>query len=1545
MPLPTALRLRAARKPMPYTPACTIASALCRLLHADGLFSCPFHNQRMRHSALSTLRPRDKVSVSSEPAASESASTSVAYRCLRSCLSQHLSFNDAAALDPDAPEATQTKRKIEIVVKPCHFRLPDGKMTCVYNVYTGISQPSPQVPALDALPPEIPPHMSKDEAGAIVASKPMTSLRVRHTDTQPMTENLDCSISLIPQMPWNHEDMVELSHLAALRFAFPAAYASLVASIPSLSPAVEGTTSLAENGPTDVYTPLVRFYIQTERSALAALRKLVHKICYLAEKVEVLAVDPVETQRLSLSIYAETVIDAAEGTADEALVAAYVERAQATLKPTPLAKLGGISVSVEQKKRVGAPRDAGSQLITLTATTDCADFTWFGLYMEALRLVDPVMSAVFQKMLAKDPLLHGARAIFDVQKARKRIAETLRAISGRYCAIKVGVSSDGPVAERFWCAALSRANGSTQRVVLHHTVGASHIEALMQMHHFIVTHYLSHIGVRNTLKSANFNVTPENQISEAKLRALLPCAGADAAGDSKEASLRFVLDLLETCGASVSISSASDNGLRHCIDGDGSPELCAVVISVRHGENAKSEEKPLRTFLFIGKDYESTLKKAATVFFGKCHPKHQSAANVYFTAQRALAQHSKEHKQAETTKPCLLGVVLNQAPVALLNKMEAKCEDGPLPAQPKEQYGIGFADAPGDATPFCPTDIFDESGPGTPALAVFYAQHRKRSGPPGNAISAYRKLATTYCCNSLRPLVARLIHLVFGPSAVLNTHVYRRERYIAANSSFIESCMRSAAKHAATGLYSGFAWVTIQPGSAKENAVDRALQTFLRQESPASPSQFSIVAVTYNQHSREDCAAALDAAVLGNLFPETYEWLSGISKQFVAKGTCCTQPPQNSLSFVPPSIEVSRLDLLRESVAAYFGCGRLREVAVRTGCLFDIFLLHPQTNEQTGLSIRGASSPLLGLQDLYEGALLSTEHSDRFAACRRRFIAREAVLFRGATHRAADSLVQFVRRQMLRAVGLDVHFEAEWHLEDLRWTARAIGSNGEGRRIELFHAPNANARERAVLISEVAMTLCKMFFPNAMPTANRLNTDAASPYACDFASNTLDFRADLPLPAKQILPAPMLPCALTEILGAVRARTDSADEFQPVDIQCTKEADGHQATIHIEDEAHTCIVTFASPSPLVAAQECCRLLLDNMRGREWSVQTVTGQTCTLRLVRPLERDATAIPLPPVRFGHGQLMRVLRHSLITFFGLEATAALSTKARKISLSAIGAHRQRLSLYSDPPEGRTASLGRVCRAALALHFPRVMAEIEKLYMSADPAAQLGGEAQKSPCAAMLPSYAIPPSRAKCTLQLMRAAYAATFHHEPVESVKISSFDRQSIAVAILDDKRAPVERHASRSLPFSLMECYGNIFKTNAAAMNAFEALEKGHPYRPPAVSGAGEGAFELLEYLVRYELGLEIVVKVDVQRVADGARITVILSGAAPGAPNGQVIGLGKGWHTSEDIARTFAALIAIKTHFPLYYGKHRLRMDVRGEEARLAATREVTPKLE
>ena len=1367
-------------------------------------------------------------------------------------------------------------------------------------------------------------------------------------------EKLECAISLIPKAPWKHEEVVELCYLAALRFGFPTAYFSLISSIPSLGPFDEKTGQLKVNSAVDVYTPVVRHCVQSESTVTRALEKLLRRLAYFTQDSKVISTDPVTTSVLTLSIVSDKTTPIPDTPVDPIAYKQCVRRAETHADGLAVAAVSGITVKIDETVK-SAPRDGKSAInrhITLQMTTNFPAISWYFLYAEAIRQIEPTVFAVCNEMLGKRAGNTLSKISMSPPKEKHKISKLLRLIFGGGVTTRVGTSPKADNPHEFFCSVESKVpqEDAKRAILLHYMTGTSYYEALVKMRYFLTSYYVKHVGAHNAVASNNLYISEQNSIPEATLRELLPAAeNVEISNSAEMPHIKFLRHCLRQTGE-VAVSPKEDAALRSSMLGgtDGCP-LQAVFLTPAVKESTQAS---LRASVWIGGDYETTISSCIPSYLKRFYPRVLWKYNMMWALHRASLKKPKK-KSLQTTASALCQMANTLAPVVLrADDLEGTSHEG------LSTFSIQFADEATngkDKVRYDPKDVLrgdshiEGSQPNAPpALRAFFDLHWESSrSKDAKTIAdwAAANIRPTNCARSIHILVSRLIKVMLSADASIKTFIHRKTENIPTNNATIEHYYRYAPQSAQNGLFSGFAWVEIRtdgtPSSDTVLTVRSALQSFLGLEQPTNPSFLSLVGAVHNAHSHEQCATQLDAAILRNMFPEVYSWLKQMTQ---ANGTHYRSLPlsfEPTLSFLPDSKEQSRLALLRRSVAEYFGCDRLREVCVRRGCFFDIDLLHPTTGEATGLSILAAPSPLGGLMRLYRETLFNDTHYERFQTFRLAFIARDAVLTKGNTHRAPHSLVQFVSAQLRRQVGFSLYLSRE-HRSDGTTELKAFGVNHAGQSVELLSAPHLPEKNPKLVLGTVLLTVCYLYMPNAMRTATQLAPPGTMPIRCDYTSNALKYAAfvsDKYKFSESVLPSPLHPCSIDRLLGSVQASIDGTT-FSPIALRCVSDqsaADGNvfTAKIHLRDNADIVIASHSSGSPLRSSLRCCEALLADMGEGTWKV-SAAHRDITLKCTKPFYRDDFVIEPPSVTPGFLSIMRLLRHCCMAYFGLELQVTRRDSAGcELTINAHGMDRQWLTLCAH--REKTILFAQVLLEAVTLHFPAVMASINRSKIDlafpgkAKPSSTPDAQPKETFGAHIRTSFALPQTNAKCTIQLMRAAFTETYKYAPKEVVRILSDKEKAICVEILDENNAVVEHHRSRSLPFSLMECYGLNFQRHLVAMKAFELLEKTHPYSPPSVvelaDPHSEAVYNLLVYVVRYELGLETICTVELNKSTEDRPVRVVISAVSPKHARavhlGEELLLSVGMDCDECVARRRAALVALRVHFPIYFRKHGL----------------------
>ncbi|KNH02445.1 DNA mismatch repair protein [Perkinsela sp. CCAP 1560/4] len=1458
--------------------------------------------------------------------------SSVAFRCLKSNLAQEFRSDHSEHLNAESitcPE--RVKKHIEIILKTRNFPSVNGKTVCIYSVHSIVNCQIPDKLSLDTLTKA----KSSNITDSVALAQPLDKAMIEGKSHGSKGELLRPLVSLIPKSPWRHEDMVKLSYLAALRFAFPTTYFSLVSSVPSLGPVMSPDGGISENGSTDVYTPLVRYFLLTEPTLLATLRKLLHSLHQVAESVDLISENPLDLRVLSLVIFSEAKVDICESPTDISHYERLQQRAMSDAGAMPVVQVSGVSfiAGTETFGRPAKGKISDRRVLKLTSTTNCPDVSWYLLYAEALRLVDPLLFRIFLKLISRRTLFRRVRVEFGIEKTRSVLCKLLEVICGARVALRTGETpSASDSLHKWYCSAVVTATRENRSVsaILHHVTGRTQMEAILQMNQFILCHYITLLGTRKALTYNNLYVSNEKRLESPIFRALNPTPRTEHA--SQHPILYFLTGFLKKSGISTSITAKEDASL-YCpfLWGRGGT-LSAVILK----EYRTKTDHPSASFVYIGDDYESCVVSVMKWYLNLFVPRHAYSFRTFMANQYHLSHNTLESKTASATIPraagrSVLSTLLDDSTEVVVRKRTS-------PQMNACKYVV-----------YCPSEAHDqkcsmeydpssilrghsEDDEAKPALRCFLDIHlavSTRRNPSKLCVSEKIPLEPMLCLDSIRPFASRLIQRAFSPSVVLHTFVYYKNRHAGTTQPIVERYMTRTASVAADHMFSGFAWVTIDSSES-----DSALRKFLSTDERDGDACVSLLAAVHNAHSHDECSARLDVTIVRNVFPEIHRWMTDISRMGLCRGVCLSLPQVDAVSFLPRSDTPCRLDVLRQCVAAYFGCERLSEVAARTGCLFDIHLLHPKTKKHTGLSFVGASLPVRGLQNLYESILFSNEHEHRFQDSRKRFIAQEAAENHGRTHRAAGSLLKFVGSLVVQNFGMRLQIIIQ-HIAD-RVEARAVAVNSNGQHVELICSQNFDGKSQESLRMDVALTVCKEYFPSTFSEARRLHTvDTFRPL--DQTPMTLKYKVDLRRSKKMVesLPEPLQPCVVDRLLGALRARPVGSPSAAYVTLSIVIQPETpddsrspSRVSVILANTSKDEIASDTSQSPLRSALVCCANLLSGAIGREWEVSKAEN-TFKLRLVKPFDKSDLRLPLASLKIAPRNFSRLLRHCTLYYFGLEIVTSITRRQNsRIVIRACGAHRGTLQLLHRAYRASADStFRREYSQAIRLHFPDVMEQVGEIMQAST------GIWRNTLmfCAYPPPSYTIPRTNHTCTLQLMRTAFASAYHYQPIESVRISCFDARSITVSILDDHGEPMEKHVSRSLPFSLMECYGSCFKRNIGAMAAFEALERAHSYNPPDVSidsdGERDDIYQLLSYIVRYELGLETIYSVEPTQTRGSLSVRVVVSAVASICENthssGEELVLGTGWHPHAQVARRFASLIALQLHFPLYFAKHAL----------------------
>jgi len=392
-------------------------------------------------------------------------------------------------------------------------------------------------------------------------------------------------------------------------------------------------------------------------------------------------------------------------------------------------------------------------------------------------------------------------------------------------------------------------------------------------------------------------------------------------------------------------------------------------------------------------------------------------------------------------------------------------------------------------------------------------------------------------------------------------------------------------------------------------------------------------------------------------------------------------------------------------------------------------------------------------------------------------------------------------------------------------------------------------------------------------------------------------------------------------------------------IEKTEEESFYKVTVYMKDAAETVLTSYKSKSVLLSAQTVCSFLLKHAKNTPWFIPN----GITVKMIHPIAHADMRPHLPIVKPGLNMLIRLLRHCCIALFGLELQIIEEEldSAHKLTVYAHGKYGQKLTLiHQSVGGGKKLAMEKLLAQQFALHFPSIIDALDtdvRTRMFPPSVMAITQKTKDIPtkekpathAAVTKTSFSLPQTDCKCTLQIMRLSFEKTFNYKPRECVRAQNHNDRYIWVEIQDENSTVIEHHRGRSLPFSLMECYGNILQRTPAAMKIFETMERNHPYSPPRdlQLSDGEGVFDLLVYVVRYELGLETICTVEAAgQLEDGSsNVRAILTAVSRDKLDAINVGvelfLANGWNTEESIARRHAAILALKIHFPIYYRKH------------------------
>ena len=670
--------------------------------------------------------------------------------------------------------------------------------------------------------------------------------------------------------------------------------------------------------------------------------------------------------------------------------------------------------------------------------------------------------------------------------------------------------------------------------------------------------------------------------------------------------------------------------------------------------------------------------------------------------------------------------------------------------------------------------------------------------------------------------------------------------------------------------YEGFAVLNAEkhvPDNAAK-ATDRYIT--LKSTSALTATMLNPLHCLAREHglSHEQCVNKVYAALIRELLPELTKdgWFSSIISNY------------DSHSFLPKPSSSCMLQTLRDSFATCLG-----EPITEFYCESEKNVKLCKGNDQ--LSQSSYHGALASLLRQYRQLL---KHPD-FSSMQQRIIAAEATLLKGNVTRFHAGELYFMKHVVKNELGMELWVKRKYDTSIRLWCVQItlFGQNNHSHEL-----PPVYAKKRRIATTYALMDFCRSCFMQWFERRCETFFDIRG-----IPLNFIRFQnAYDPSSILHIWPKPKVSCTLSIVLE-IFARFVQ----QSVSFKLTQDTEGGEYTAQITAIPHTdkkcdlltnsttnnCLLHAKGPSPISCLIQLFEKVADpnselseHMRHEIRTRLQISSEFCNIG--------------------------ALRHMMLYHFGCDI--GLKVKSSRHSDSV-------LHIYICGSDGcfglgheRGNSLGQTLRTLTLRMAKNHMARFFYMFSST--------------CSVHWPNYPsmeIPSSDRVNTLQLMREATASGYGYTLKES--ISRMKGSFVRVTLRRENGAKMFSHSSRSLPMSLMHSYGALLKRNRAAMKCFQDLEKNHCYSPSSVK---DNDVELLRYIVRYELGLDLdtVKKTDSSKESSRHRVLLF----ARNETNNEKLCLSISFHSFDSVvAEKMAAIAAINFHFPFYFFKHKLRI--------------------